>query len=129
MHFKRTYECAKCEIPRLRCMDCVLMFGNGGDLVDDTAVRIPRRRRSYQVFDFDLLGEDEFGEDADAANERLLKFLSSTWHGDLGAHQAEVMGMTLAYAGRDVGRFFIFPDKSDSGKTTHDVAFCYFLGS
>ena len=129
LHFKRTYECAKCEVPRLCFMDCVLMFGKGGDLVEDTATRNPRRCHSYQVFDFDLLDENESEESAIAANETLLKFLTSTWHGNSGAHQAEMMGLTLAFAGRDVGRFFILPDKSDSGKTTHDIAFCYFLGS
>ena len=129
LHFKRTYECAKCEIPRLCFMGCVLMFGKGGNLAEDTAVRSPRRFRPYQVFDFDILDEDESEEDARAANERLLKFPSSTWHGNLGAHQAEMMGLTMAYDGRDVGRFFILPDKSDSGKTTHDSAPCYFLGS
>ena len=51
------------------------MFGKGGDLAEDTAVRSPRRCRSYQISDFDLMGEDESEEDADAANERLLKFL------------------------------------------------------
>ena len=75
LQFKRTYECAKCEIPRLCFTDCVLMFGKGGDLAEDTAVRSPRRCRSYQISDFDLMGEDESEEDADAANERLLKFL------------------------------------------------------
>ena len=129
LHFKRTYERAKRETPRLCFLDCVLMFGKGGYLVDDDSVRSPRSCHSYQIFDFNLVGGDESEEDANAVNDRLLKFLSATWHGNLGAHQAEMMALTLAFAGRDVGRFFILPDKSDSGKTTHDLAFCYFLGS
>ena len=40
-----------------------------------------------------------------------------------------MMGQALEYAGRDVGRFFIPPDKRDSGATTQDIAFFYFLGS
>ena len=86
LHFERTYERATCEIPRLCFLDCVLMFGKDGDLVEDDAVRSPRGCHSYQVFGFDLMGEDESEGDANAANERLLKFPSSTWRGNLGSH-------------------------------------------
>ena len=40
-----------------------------------------------------------------------------------------MMALTLAFGGRDVGGFFVVPDRSDIGKTTHDIAFCYFMGS
>ena len=39
-----------------------------------------------------------------------------------------MMALTLAYDGREVGRFFVLPDRSDSGKTTRNLALCYFLG-
>ena len=64
------------------------------------------------------MGEDESEDDANAANERLLKFLSETWRGNLGPLQAEMMWRALAFAGREVGRFFIPKDKSGSGKKT-----------
>ena len=65
--------------------------------------------RPYQVSNFALMGEDESEGDANAANARLLKSPPSTWRGNLGALQAEMMGMTQSFAGREVGRFFTPP--------------------
>ena len=129
MHFERTYGGAKCEIQRLLFMDCVLMFGKDRYLADDNAVRSPRLCRPCQVFDFDLIGGYKSEEDVNSAKERLLKFFSATWRGNLGAHHAEMMWQALEYAGREVGRFFIPPDKNASGGTTRDLAFCHFIGS
>ena len=81
------------------------MFGSDVYLLDDNAVRIPRRFRPYQVFDFDTLGEDGSGGDVNAANERLPKYLSATWRGNSAARHAEMVDTTLEYAGREAGRF------------------------
>ena len=128
LHFKRTYECPKIEEPRMCFLDCVLKFNEDGSIVEDKERKAPRNCRFYQFFDFPLLDNRETEEDKKAANDALQTFLSATWHGNAGAHHAEMMALTLAYAGREVGRFFILPDRSDSGKTTHNLALCYFLG-
>ena len=67
------------------------------------------------------------GEKA-AASEVLRKFPPSTWHGGEGAHRAKTMAPNLAFSGREVGRFFILPDRSNAGETTRDTSFCNFLG-
>ena len=128
-HFKHTYECAKDEEPRLCFTDCVLMFGPHGYIVEDTEARTPRSCRFYQFFNFDLIDPEETDEEKEIASATLRKFLASTWHGNEGAHHAEMMALTLAFCGREVGRFFILPDRSNAGKTTHDTSFCYFLGA
>ena len=55
-------------------MDCVLKFGEGGYLVEDKDARSHRRFRSYQVFDFNLLDEDESGEDSDPPTRGYSSF-------------------------------------------------------
>ena len=129
VHIKRTYESPKIEEPRLCFLDCVLKFNDRGTLVPDIETVSPRKCRFYQFFDFCLLLENETVSDKARASENLQDFFSATWHGNAGAHTAEMMGLTLAFAGREVGRFYILPDRSDSGKTTHDLALCYLLGS
>ena len=126
---KQTYESPKVEDPRLSFLDCVLMYGPDGSLVEDVVVRCPRFSQFYQLFDFELLDDSETQEERDTARDNLAIFLKSTWHGNSGAHHAEMMALTLAYANREVGRFFVLPDRSDAGKTTHDVVLSYFLGA
>ena len=128
LQFKRTYECSKVEEPRMCFLDCVLKFDDVGAIVEDKEKKAPRNCRFYQIFDFRLLDDGETDAEKEVASEALQTFLGATWHGNAGAHHAEMMALTLAYAGREVGRFFILPDRSDSGKTTHNLALCYFLG-
>ena len=40
-----------------------------------------------------------------------------------------MMALALAFFGREVGMFFIPPDRSNAGKTTRDTSFFYFLGA
>ena len=110
-------------------MDCVLKFDENGVLVEDNVDRCPRFCHFYQLFDFDLLDESETEEEERAARETLRRFLKSTWHGNAGAHSAEMMALTLAYAGYEVGRFLVLPDRSDARRTTHNVALSYFHGA
>ena len=39
-----------------------------------------------------------------------------------------MMELTLAFAGREIGRFFVLPDRSNAGKPTRDTSPGYFLG-
>ena len=110
-------------------LDCVLKFDDAGTIVEDNATLQPRHCRYYQFFEFELLDVDETEEEKTEATEELIRFLSSTWHGNIGAHNAEMMAITLAHAGGEFGRFFALPGKSDVCKTTHDVVFSYFLGA
>ena len=126
---KRTYESPKIEEPMLCLLDCVLKFDEGGKLVPDEETRSPRKCRFYQFFDFRLLGDSETELDKKQAADTIHGFSGSTWHGNAGAHTAELAGLTLAFAGNEVGRFSILPDRGDSGKTTHDLSLCYLLGS
>ena len=87
-------------------MDCFLKFDENGVLVEDNVDRCPRFCHFYQLFDFDLLDESETEEEERAARETLRRFLKTTWHGNAGAHSAEMMALTLAYAGYEVGGVF-----------------------
>ena len=78
--------------------------------------------------DFDILVDSETDEAVQDCNIALRMFLRSTWIGNSGARRAEMMASTLAAGGRDVGRFCALPDRSDGGKITRDIAFCYFMG-
>ena len=83
------------------------MFDCHGSLVKDKAVRSPRNSHSYQIPDFDLLDQSETKEDVRGPNETIRKFLGATWHGNSGARHAEMMALTLAFGGRNVGGFSI----------------------
>ena len=128
-HFKTTYECPKEEEPSICFLDCVLKFSADGCIAEDNDIRNPMSCRFYRFFNFELLAEWETEEEKTQASMTLQKFLASTWHGNSGAHHSELMALTLAFAGREVGRFFALPERRNAWKTTHDTSFCYFLGS
>ena len=128
-HFKTTYERQKEEEPMLCFLDCVLKFSAGGCIVEGNDIRNPRSCRFYQFPNFELLAEGETEDEKTEASTTLQKFLAATWSGNSGAHRAEMMALTLAFAGREVGRLSILPDRSNAGKTTRDTSPRYFLGS
>ena len=86
-------------------LDCVLMFNEDGAIAEDKEKNAPRNCRFYHFFDFPLLDNRETEEDKEAANDALQTFLGATWHGNAGAHHAEMMALTLAYDGLEIGRF------------------------
>ena len=90
-------------------LDCVLKFDDQGTLVPDSETVSPRKCRFYQFFDFCLLIDGETVADKKKAAENLQEFFAATWHGNAGAHTAEMMGLKLAFAGQEVGRFFYPP--------------------
>ena len=92
----RTYEIPKEGDPRLCFMDFVLKFDEHGMIAEDNVARCPNFCRFYQLFDFELLDESETAEEEREASETLRRFLKATWHGNGGAHSAELMGLTLA---------------------------------
>ena len=81
----------------MRFVDRLLKFGDAGAIVEDDAALQPRRCCYFQFFEFELLDVDE-AEGAEATEE-LTRFLSSTWRGNIGARNAEMMAITLAFAG------------------------------
>ena len=80
-HFERTYECPQTGTARLCFVDCVVMFGRHGSLVEDYAVSGPRNSHSYISPDFDLLDQPGTKEEARESNETLRKFRGATWNG------------------------------------------------
>ena len=110
-------------------LDCAQMFDRDGPVVEDRSVRRPGYIHSYRILDFDLLDEHETKEEVHESNRAIRRFLGAKWHSDSGANRAGMMASTLSFGGRDVGIFPSLPDRSDSGKKTRDIAFCYFMGS
>ena len=90
-------------------------------------VRRPRFTRFDQLFGVELLGDSETQEGRDDARGNVAVFLKPTWLGNSGAHDAEMMALTIAREIRVLGRFFVLQDRSDAGKKTRDVAMSYCL--
>ena len=105
-HFRQTYELPKEEVSRLFLLDVALKFIPDGSLVGDRDICRPVPVDTTSSSTSTSLSTQRLMRNEKDASGKLLTSLSATWHGDSGCHRAEMLAHTIAFSGRDVGRFF-----------------------
>ena len=127
-HYARTFGCEKVESPGVCFTDYALGPDGTGRLKKKTKDSHPPSSRMYKRVDFALVGPTESGAEKEAASKSLESYFGSTWCKNWGAHTAVMSCLLLALGGHSPGRYVVFAEKSDTGKTMADALLAYFLG-